>query len=93
MNNDEVITSISDTPVWTRFGLSYASYAVFPRIALCSMPIEWQEKFVSLLDEMIDKLPDGTMDGDYLVKMRENGKFVKDPLSDYRHHPKLQLKG
>lgn len=72
-------------PVWNAFGLTYASYAVFPRRALQSMPREWQAKLVALIDEAQEALPEGTFDGDYTVHLRVNGKFAKDPLADYRH--------
>lgn len=33
------------------FGLTYASYAVIPRLALEAQPDEWQHRFVRLMDE------------------------------------------
>ena len=40
-----------DDPVHTWFGLTYSSYFVMPRMALQAMPLEWQRKFVSLMEE------------------------------------------
>lgn len=82
----------ADGPVWNEFGLTYASYLVVARRALCSMPIEWQERFVELMTELHEQLPEGTLAGDYTVLLREAGKFVKDPLRDYRHAGPLPLR-
>lgn len=72
-------------PVHGWFGLSYASYAVFPRSMLQSMPPEWQSRFVELLHEMESALSHHAAAGDYVVKFRdENRRFVQDPLKDYQ---------
>lgn len=81
-----------DGPVWEFFGLSYSAYLVIPRVVLCSMPLDWQEKFVALLNEAEELLPEEAQNHEYLVRKRVRGKFVHDPFSDYRHHPPLQLK-
>ncbi|MFG3244143.1 hypothetical protein [Streptomyces sp. NPDC048157] len=39
------------TDIHTHFSFSYANYLVLPRTLLQSMPIEWQTKFVALLEE------------------------------------------
>jgi hypothetical protein len=82
--------------IHTWFGLTYAQYLTIPRSVLQSMPLEWQHKFVELLDELgdtywTDILPDGT---DYRVELRKLestvaggqkwGKKVDDPLADYK---------
>ena len=41
----------SETPVWNWFGLTRASYLVIPRLALQAMPVEFQRRFVALLEE------------------------------------------
>jgi hypothetical protein len=82
----------ADGPVWNEFGLTYASYLVVARRALCSMPIEWQEQFVDLMRELHERLPEGTLDGDYMVKLRVDGKFAKDPLAEYKHCGPLPLR-
>ena len=74
-----------DGPVWHAFGLSYASYAVFPRRCLQSMPADWQEKFVALVREMHAALPNGCLDGNYTVTLRKDGRIAKDPMREYRH--------
>ena len=66
------------------FGLTYASYFVAPRVLLQSMPTRWQARFIALLSEMHSQFPE--WDDDYAVQKRDtNGRFVYDPLSQYRH--------
>ena len=83
----------SDGPIWNAFGLTRASYAVFPRRALQSMPIEWQADFLRLVRQMHDNLPAGALDGDYEVTMRdERGRYATDPMREYRHTGPLPRK-
>lgn len=79
-------------PAWQFFGLSYAAYLVMPRVAVCSMPIAWQASFIALLKEAQQALADGPLDGAYSVRKREAGRFVDDPLTDYRHVGPLPLR-
>jgi len=69
------------------FGLTYSSYFVIPRVALDAMPLDWQQRFVDLMneaDEMGLKIPD-----DYTVQRRDKrGRFINDPWSNYRHPDK-----
>lgn len=73
----------SDGPVGNAFGLTRAAYFVIARRALQSMPREWQEQFVALIDQLHETIDDA--DGDYQVTLRENGRIVKDWRRDYRH--------
>lgn len=68
------------------FGLTYASYLVLPRSVMQSMPAEWQETMVKLLDECGDRLGQHYEANEYDVRLRVNGKFASDPLSGYRHN-------
>lgn len=65
------------------FSLSYASYLVLPRSALQSMPLDWQQRFVALMEEWQEigpRTPD-----EYVVQLRgERGRFVEDPWANYR---------
>ena len=48
-------------PIHEWFGLTYASYFVMPRVCLQSLPLEWQKRFVELMDEayeLCDEIPD-----------------------------------
>lgn len=71
-------------PVWDAFGLSRAAYLVVPRRTLQSMPLEWQQRFVALMDEAHAYLPADAFP-DYTVQRQERGRFQTDPLRDYRH--------
>jgi hypothetical protein len=67
------------------FELTYASYLVLPRVLLCDMPRSWQERFVSCLRELDETWKPVPEEGTYTVNVRgDNGKFVSDPLSNYR---------
>lgn len=75
------------------FGLSYSSYLVMPRTMLQSMPDEWQEKFVEMIEQcnLLELPKDYT--NDYRVTMIKDKKFYKDPLRNYeRGRRKLPLK-
>jgi hypothetical protein len=77
-----------EDPVHAWFELSRASYAVLPRVILQSMPLEWQEKFVALMDE-VDEIPEMSCpkDGNYIVLVRgKDGRFCRDGLPSYRHN-------
>lgn len=76
--------SYYDGPVWNWFSLSYSSYAVLPRRALCSMPVEWQERFVKLMEEAREMLPEEALYIDYWVRAKDGKRFVSDPNVPYR---------
>ena len=66
------------------FGLTYASYMVLPRTMLQSMPDNWQEKFIKLINEMDDKLGHHNKVYSYTVLSKDkNNKFMKDDLRNY----------
>ena len=71
------------------FELSYAQYLTVPRSILEAMPAEWQDKFGDLLHELdatFDWRPDN---GRYWCNLRDaKGRFVSDPLHQYRHPDK-----
>lgn len=70
--------------VWNAFGLGRAAYLVVPRRTLQSMPLEWQQQFVALMEEAHRHLPADAFP-EYTVRRRDKGKFVADLLRDYRH--------
>lgn len=73
-----------DIHAW--FGLSYASYLTLPRSILQEMPAEWQHAFARLLDELSDQYTAPLDGGHYTVQTRDdNGRFVADPLRQYRY--------
>jgi hypothetical protein len=86
----EVIVSRRDGPMHLFFELSYASYLVLPRALIQEMPLEWQRRMVSLLDQMRAEFPGyGTAAApdNYRVHLLDEGthRFRRDGLSEYRH--------
>jgi len=80
-----------DGPVHVAFGLTYASYLVWPRVLMTAMPLDWQERFVALADEFSDAWTQYEPQQGYRVqRLGARGRFVRDPLGNYRH-PDLRL--
>lgn len=67
------------------FGLTYASYAVLPRVLMEHMPGKWQREFVRLMDQAETEFPEFHSPV-YVVQIRDKrGQFIYDPLREYRH--------
>ena len=87
-----------DGPVHLWFGLSYANYMTLPRSLLQSMPYEWQEKFIDMVNELEDAYAHLKYPMRYMVTARnEHGMFIKDPVPHYNRgrtyvEPKLNEK-
>ena len=81
----------SDGPIWNAFGLGRAAYLVVPRRTLQSMPLDWQRKFVALMDQAHAALPAEAFP-EYSVQRKEAGRFVADPLREYRHTGPIEPK-
>lgn len=60
-------------PIHGWFGLSYSSYFVIPRLALQELPVEWQERFIALIDEAFEV--HGMMTPNYHV-LREGAEYT-----------------
>lgn len=60
---------------------------VLPRAILCDMPQDVQQKMLDVLDYISANYDTDKLPGEYSVRARSNGKFISDPLSDYRHCP------
>lgn len=72
-----------DGPIHSWFGLSYASWLTIPRLSLQEMPLDWQARFVELLNEG-ERLGLQTPDG-LIVQRQIDGKFVSNAhWNDYR---------
>lgn len=67
------------------FGLTYCSYKVLPRLILDDLPEEMQDKFLEVMQYIEDNYDNTTWISNYWVRARVDGKFGKDPLSNYRH--------
>lgn len=82
-----------DRPMDHFFELSYAQYLTIPRIALNSMPVEWQRRMVACLEELDESIDWRPKDGRYWVELRDSdGRIAKDPLREYRRAPCLPMK-
>lgn len=79
-------STYSDGPAWHAFGLSRAAYHVVPRRTLQSMPVEWQARFVALMEEARQVLPDEAFP-EYQVIRLKDGKYANDPNCRYRRTP------
>lgn len=76
--------------VHTWFNLTYCSYLTLPRSILQAMPEEWQERFIALVSEIEETLEYEGSDATYTVHRRDDkGRFVPDPLSNYRYPPPI----
>lgn len=86
MTGDEIARPTGDH-IHGWFGLSYANYLVMPRSLLQSMPDDWQERFVALLDEWqshwgLDSAYEPK--GGYRVHcLDERGRFAAHPAPRY----------
>ncbi len=80
-------------PVRLWCGLSYLNYIVIPRTQLQQMPVRWQREFVFLLEQAGTYFTD-IPDVHYMVAARDtDGRFIKDPLAEYRHPIRLTPRG
>jgi len=85
MARKEDVVIYEDGAIHTWFELSYANYLTLPRAVLQSMPHEWQDKFVYLLNEIeahlgIDWEPRG---GYRVLALNEDGLEIQDEYSNY----------
>jgi len=90
LNKEDIEELVDQEPVHNWFGLTYSSYLVLPRVLLQSAPLEWQQKFIRLLNDLEEMFPD-QHGHEYWVRRKErdqNGRFrfIHDPLSQYRHN-------
>ena len=68
------------------FGLTYANYLVLHRSILQSMPEDWQEKFVTLLDQLDAAIVRAGIElaPEYDVRCRDtDGRYMRDPVPHY----------
>lgn len=76
------------------FSLSYAAYLVLPRSVLQSMPDEWQNKFIALVEEVGEVLEVDDMPNYRVTAVDAANKFIKDDYRDYeRGRRRIAKKG
>jgi hypothetical protein len=89
-NTEEIFL---ESPVHNWFELSYAQYLTVPRSIMEAMPNEWQERMVKCLEELDETFDWRPKEGRYWVKLKDgNGRYVSDPLMQYRHPNKNYIK-
>lgn len=80
-------------PVHHWFGLSYSKYLVVQRSVLEAMPVDWQGRFVGMLEEMREIIDtDKLHDKFKVLAVGERGRFVTDPHRDYRRGPRVPMR-
>lgn len=67
-----------ESPVHIWFGLTYSNYFVIPRMAMEAMPLDWQRRFVALMDEASDT---GIETPVYHV-LRDDPEYTREVLED-----------
>jgi hypothetical protein len=77
---------VSSRPIHDWFELTYAQYLTVPRSIMQRMPVAWQQQMAQLLTELDEAFDWRPHEGRYWVELRNaSGKFVSDPLKEYRH--------
>lgn len=75
-----------EEPLHIWFELSYAQFLTLPRLVIENMPLEWQLKMKSLLEELDDTFDWRPKEGRYWVKLKDaKGRYCDAPLADYRY--------
>lgn len=86
MTKELTIYDETNEPIHLWFELSYAQYLTIPRSIMQAMSEEWQHKMANLLSELDETFEWRPKEGRYWVKLKDgNGRYVNDPLMDYRH--------
>lgn len=85
----EIGGSYDDFPdidrISTFFELSYAQYLTIPRSIMQAMPVGWQYRMVSCLDELDETFQWRPKEGRYWVCLKDGrGRYAEDPLIEYR---------
>lgn len=86
----EAGVALTGEPIHTWFSLTRSNYLVIPRLALQSMPVDWQARLVGLLEEatrMGLETP-----SDYKLERPGYGENM-DPWADYRHGDFVEVHG
>lgn len=77
-----------EDPINYSWLLYRTQYIVLDRTMLEAMPIDWQNRFVSLMDEIENEFnfySENWIDFKYLVKLQKNWQFIENPWWEYRH--------
>lgn len=75
----------TDGPIHEWFGLTYSNYMILHRTLLQCMPIDWQKRFIALIEEMDEAyrhFDRGSQQ--YWVRATEGRRFVEEKIPHYR---------
>lgn len=72
-----------DGPVHAFFGLSYAHYLAVPRSLLESMPLVWQQQFIDLMNQMLEK-PAGKVFAEHHYLVQRTDPDVDEQIREAR---------
>jgi hypothetical protein len=75
---------IDSEPIHFWFELTYSNYLVLHRSALQTMPVEWQAKFVTLLEQIGEHIDMSQMPSEFMVRAKKHGRFIHDDFADYQ---------
>lgn len=79
---------ILEEPI-NEWGVLYRTqYLVLDRTMLEAMPIEWQKRFIEVVDDVEDVFDFSSEKWqhlEYLVKPKDNGRFIANPWGSYRY--------
>lgn len=79
-------------PISHAFSFSYANYFVKQRSVLEAMPVEWQRRFVALIEELAATVDLEQIPNEFWIRATKGKRFLEDPWSDYRHGPAVPMK-
>jgi hypothetical protein len=80
------IYTTSPEPINLWFELSRAQYLTVPRSVMQAMPVDWQLRMAECLDQLDATIDWRPKEGRYWVKLKnDNGRYIHDPLMNYRH--------
>jgi hypothetical protein len=75
------------------FSLSYAAFAVLPRVLMNAMPDRWQHRMADCLEELDAAFPNAPSINYYLTAKGKRGRFEKIPewLCKYRYPDQSEI--
>ena len=81
-----------NTDITTWFESSYSAYVVLNRSIMEAMPLNWQYRFVQLMNEIEETIDTDKLCSDFWVRAKEGNRFVHDPYREYRRQIDIPFK-
>ncbi len=76
-------------PFWS--STNHTNYLIIQRSLLQSMPLEWQNKLITMLQEMAETFGNKS-NGDFKLSRISEGAYIKDPLADHGRGKRIVTK-